>query len=114
MKFLMPVGFLIMVAGFSAVVMLLWNWLIPGLFGLTTICFWQALGLLVLFRILFGGIGWKNRVRKMEHHHRNPIREKWLKMTPEEQVEFLKKRRFKHGCGFGYDFSQDNKSEKQD
>ena len=37
-------------------VMLLWNWLLPLLFGWHLITFWQALGLLALCRILFGGI----------------------------------------------------------
>ena len=100
-RFLTPIGFLIMVAGFSAVVMLLWNWLMPAIFGLTTICFWQALGLLVLSRIFFGRIGWKLHDRRMVHHHRNHIHEKWQKMSEEERRNFLKHRsRF----GFGHDF----------
>ncbi len=92
----MPLGFLAMAAGFSAIVMLLWNWLIPAIFGLITINFWQALGLLLLIRILFGGFG---HGRKMMHggmmhgmHKHNPIHEKWMKMTPEERKEFIKKR----------------------
>ncbi len=43
------------VAVFGAVVMVLWNWLMPPLFGWAAIGFWQALGLLVLSRILLGG-----------------------------------------------------------
>jgi len=39
------------------VVQWLWNWLLPPLFGWHTITFWQALGLLALCRILFGGFG---------------------------------------------------------
>ena len=39
------------------VVRLLWNWLAPSLFGLPALTFWQALGLLALCRILFGGHG---------------------------------------------------------
>ena len=38
-------------------VRLLWNWLLPSLFGWRLITFWQALGILVLCRILFGGLG---------------------------------------------------------
>lgn len=38
------------------VTMLLWNWLIPAIFGLGTITFWQALGLIVLVKLVFGGI----------------------------------------------------------
>jgi len=38
---------------FAWFVMLLWNWLIPGIFGLETITFWQALGLNLLSGLLF-------------------------------------------------------------
>lgn len=38
------------------VTMLLWNWLVPVIFGLGTITFWQALGLIVLVKLIFGGI----------------------------------------------------------
>src|SRR5580693_8894642 len=38
-------------------VLLLWNWLLPALFGWHAITFWQALGILALCRILFGGWG---------------------------------------------------------
>jgi hypothetical protein len=83
------------IAGFSAVVMLLWNALIPDIFGLSVINFWQALGLLALVRLLFGGFGWKMAGR---HGHggfgKNPLREKWEKMTPEERKEFAKNRHF--------------------
>lgn len=34
----------------------LWNWLMPPIFGLTAISYWQAVGLLVLGHLLFGGI----------------------------------------------------------
>src|ERR1035438_6740135 len=40
---------------FGYAIMSLWNWLMPAMFGLKTINFLQALGLLVLFKILFGG-----------------------------------------------------------
>ncbi len=46
----------------SAAVQLLWNALMPELFGLRSITFWQALGLLFLGRLLLGGFG---------HHHRS-------------------------------------------
>lgn len=41
---------------FGWVTMLLWNWLVPVIFGLGTITFWQALGLIVLVKLVFGGI----------------------------------------------------------
>ncbi|MDR1346215.1 MAG: hypothetical protein LBK03_05900 [Bacteroidales bacterium] len=101
------------IAGFGAVVMLLWNWLMPAIFGLACISIWQAWGLLVLARILFGGMGagcfWG--MGMMKHHH-NPIREKWMRMTPEERKEFIKKRHARHG--FGHDFFWEYKTEKQE
>ncbi len=42
---------------FGLIVKMLWNWLAPALFGLGTIHYWQAVGLLVLARILFGHRG---------------------------------------------------------
>ncbi|GHV50555.1 hypothetical protein FACS1894181_11260 [Bacteroidia bacterium] len=84
---------LAMVAGFGAVTMLLWNVLVPGIFGLGAINLWQALGLLVLARLLFGGWGAFGGMRRWErghrHHDGNPMREKWEKMTPEERKEFV-------------------------
>jgi hypothetical protein len=59
MKILMGIGFGIlglgMLALFGWAVMLLWNWLMPAIFGLKTLTFWQAGGLLVLTSILFKG-----------------------------------------------------------
>jgi len=61
-------------------VMLLWNWLMPALFtGARTIGYWQALGLIVLSRVLFGhgggGRHWKAHRRR--HHMRQDEREKF-------------------------------------
>ena len=82
------------VIGFGLVVMLLWNAVVPDIFGLGIINFWQALGLLTLTRILFGGIGHGGgRGFGRMHHHRNAIREKWMSMTPDERKEFAKRRK---------------------
>jgi hypothetical protein len=40
---------------FGAVTMWLWNWLMPGIFKLPAIGFWQAVGILILSQILFKG-----------------------------------------------------------
>lgn len=88
---------LIVVAAISAAVMLLWNALIPAIFGLAAINFWQALGLFVLARMLFGGFGRFGHGMMMRggmhHGQNNPIREKWMKMSPEERKEFVNRRR---------------------
>lgn len=38
-------------------IMWLWNWLMPMIFGLTTLSFWEAIGVFILFKILLGGCG---------------------------------------------------------
>jgi hypothetical protein len=71
------------------VVMLLWNWLAPTLFGLREITFWQALGLLVLCRILFGGFGGgshrSHSGRRIKERVRERVAERMEEMTPEER-----------------------------
>ncbi len=89
-------GMLLFVAIGGEVVRQLWNWLLPSLFGWRQITFWEALGILALCRILFGGLGLhgsgrSNVPRRMAEHLAH--------MTPEERE------RFRHGvrgrCGFG-------------
>jgi hypothetical protein len=70
---------------FTFVVMSLWNWLMPALFGWHLISFWQAFGLLILSKILFGGF------RGGPHRHwqwRRRMTERWEQMTPEEREKF--------------------------
>ncbi len=79
---------------FSFVVMSLWNWLMPAVFGFRMIGFWQAVGLLILSRILFGGfrgrpghsMGWRHRMMA-----------RWEQMTPEERDKF--RQGIRHRCG---------------
>jgi hypothetical protein len=55
---------------FGWIVMLLWNWLMPAIFGVTTITFWQAWGLVVLAHLLFkAGHGHKPDHDDHLHHH---------------------------------------------
>jgi len=92
-------GILIMLASaavFGVAVMLLWNALLPQIFALPRIGYLQAVGLLVLTRLLFGGIGgWMHghSGRGGEHmfQHRNKFREKWMNMSEEERKEFIEK-----------------------
>lgn len=62
------VGFAVFVALGGIVVRALWNWLLPPLFGWHVITFWQALGLLVLCRMLFGGLGLNGGPRRSAEH----------------------------------------------
>ena len=78
------------------IVLHLWNWLLPPLFGWRQITFWQALGLLVLCRILFGGHGWHGSGRSS---FRRRMQERCEQMTPEERERF--RQRFRERFGFG-------------
>jgi hypothetical protein len=69
------------------VVMLLWNWLAPALFGFRQVTFWQALGLLALCRILFGGFGLGGGGGSSRRSRRRMF-ERWEQMTPEEREKF--------------------------
>jgi hypothetical protein len=63
-------------------VMGLWNWLVPALFGGPEIGFWQALGLLLLSRILFGSFGGRS---SRDLRWRRRMMERWEAMTPQER-----------------------------
>jgi hypothetical protein len=67
------------------IVLHLWNWLMPPLFGWHELTFWQALGLLALCRILFGGFGW-HRARGFRLG--SGIGGHFGRMSPEERDRF--------------------------
>jgi hypothetical protein len=70
---------------FGLLVMALWNWLMPAIFGLTAITYWQAFGLLILSWILLGGF----RGPGYRHHRwRRRMAERWARMSPEEREKF--------------------------
>ena len=78
---------LILVAGFGQAVLQLWNWLMPAIFGLPAIGFWQAVGLMALCWILFGGLrGGRTFRRGWQHTWEG----RWQRMTPEERERFRK------------------------
>jgi hypothetical protein len=79
---------------FSSVVMWLWNWLMPAIFGLHAISFWQALGILVLSKILFGGFRGRPGFGM---HWRQRMMERWEQMTPEDREKF--RAGMRGGCG---------------
>lgn len=83
---------LLVIAGIAVIgyiVMLLWNWLLPDLFpGAHTIGYLQALGILVLSKILFGGLRGHGCHGRWHRHH-------WRHMSPEEREKF------QAGCGSG-------------
>lgn len=92
LKVILLVAVATLVLGF--VVKGLWNWLMPPIFGLHAIGFWQAIGLLLLGKLLFGGFrgpGGHGR------HWRHRMQERWEAMTPEEREKF--RQRMQKRCG---------------
>jgi hypothetical protein len=88
---------MIVIAGVLGVVVLqLWNWLLPPLFGWHTITYWQAVGILILARLLFGTFGGRPWMRS---NFRRRMHERWESMTPEEREKFRQGMRGR--CGFG-------------
>jgi hypothetical protein len=88
----------------GVVVQQLWNWLLPALFDWRRITFWQALGILALCRILFGGFGRHassgSKVRRrVADRVADRMAERWEAMTPEERDRF--RQRIQERCGFG-------------
>lgn len=88
----------VFVAVFGYVVMRLWNWLTPPLFGWHAIDYWQAWGILVLCRILFGGFRGGPH-RQHDRRWRRKMFERWERMTPEEREKL--RAGMRGGCGLG-------------
>jgi len=90
------VGIVLFIFLGGELVMYLWNWLLPALFGWRVITFWQAIGILALCRILFGRIGGRGF---RGSGFRGRMGERWGRMTPEEREKFRQGMRGR--CGFG-------------
>ncbi|MDB5136522.1 MAG: hypothetical protein JWP37_3125 [Mucilaginibacter sp.] len=81
----------------SYIVMQLWNHLLPDILHASTINYWQAMGILVLSKILFGfghrGRGGAPWMRNRMEHLKN--------MSPEERQKFKEEMRSRCGSGWG-------------
>ena len=89
-------GILLFTAIGGEIVRQLWNWLLPPIFGWRQITFWQAVGMLALCRILFGGFGLHGSDRSS---FRRRMAERWEHMTPEERERFQQGMRGRSGVG---------------
>jgi hypothetical protein len=78
---------------FGLVVKSLWNWLMPELFGIRPITYWQALGVWILSRILLGGFHGRHSGR----HWRARLIDRWEQMSPEERARFREGLRHRWG-----------------
>ena len=108
---------LIFITAMSYVVMMLWNWLMPAVFSLGMITFWQALGILVLAKVLFGfgRGGWGHH---SSHHWKRggspewkeKMEEKLKNMSPEDRDKL--RAEWRKRCGWKY--SQEEEEKKSD
>ncbi len=79
---------------FNWVVMLLWNAILPAVLGVKAVTFWQAMGILILSKILFGGFG--GRRWRGSPAWKQKMKQRWDDMTPEERESF--KTEWKNRC----------------
>jgi hypothetical protein len=89
-------GMLVFIFIGGELVLHLWNWLLPPLFGWPQLTFWQALGLLALCRILFGGLGLRGTARS---NVRRRMEERCEAMTPEERERIRQQMRERWSSG---------------
>ncbi len=89
---LIPIFFIGMAALITWVLMLLWNWLMPEIFNLTTITFWQALGLLAISKLLFGGFSGNKRCncgkQGKRAHWKEKFKQKWENMSDDDKAKW--------------------------
>ncbi|GJM33264.1 MAG: hypothetical protein DHS20C18_22650 [Saprospiraceae bacterium] len=83
---------------FGYIVMFLWNAILPEVVGAQPLSFWQAVGLLILSRILFGSFRYGPRGGYGGGPRRKYWKEKWMDMSEEERAEF--KSKWKERCGW--------------
>ena len=96
---------LLAIAAFVYVTMSLWNWLVPDLFHGPLITFWQALGLLVLSKIIFSGFA--KRHHGYGGHWRPYWKQRWTSMSDEDRERFKQKMKEKW-CGWAENPSTQN------
>ena len=96
---IVPLGFIVMV---------LWNNILATVLHVGVINFWQALGILLLSKILFGGFpgGWRRHDHR-GHEWRKEMLKKWKTMTPEEREKF--KQDYRNRC---WDIKRQERDEK--
>ena len=100
--FFIPLGIAAFLTLFGFIIMQLWNALIPAIFHLAPITFWQAIGLFILCKILFGfGKGGRWGAGGAPWMMKRQMRERFKNMTPEQKEKFKQKMQ-ERMCGFRY------------
>jgi len=95
--FVMLVLIVVVVLLVGYLVMLLWNTILTDVLAVNSLNYWQALGILLLSRILFGRWGAPNYKGKKGFSKRHRWKEKWMNMSEEERMQF--KAKWRQKCG---------------
>lgn len=106
-----PLFIIVAVFAVGGIVMLLWNALVPALFGGPTVTYWQAIGLFVLSKILFHGFGGKHRGHRGHWRHdkywKQRFAERMASMTPEERQKCRDLWKRRGGAFWEEDYTQE-------
>ena len=105
-------------AAMAYVVMMLWNWLMPAIVGASIITFWQAVGILILAKILFGfgrgSWGYGGHWGYKRHYYwKNKMEDRLKNMTPEDREKFREEWRSRCGRWGHRDWMEEKKTEEQ-
>ncbi len=105
LKIVLFVGLAVFLFGY--IVMSLWNMVVNPIFGLPLLSFWQAIGLLILAKLLFGGFrpGWGGGCHwGHKSHWKHHWKKRWDNMSEEDRVKF--KERWGKRCGWYEDMEE--------
>ena len=90
--FFIPLAAAAFLSAISFIVMQLWNHLLPAILHTGVITFWQAMGLFILCKILFGfGKGGPRGFKRRGPWMRQRMQERLKNMSPEEREKFKRK-----------------------
>jgi Ca2+/H+ antiporter, TMEM165/GDT1 family len=103
------VFFVAAVVVFGAIVMGLWNAILPNVLGVKAITFLQALGILLLSKILFGSFGHRGGWNRGRYQWKKRMQEKLAAMSPEDKEKF--KQEWRRRCGHSWHMSEENTTE---
>ncbi len=97
------------------ITMSLWNWLVPAIFSGPLVTFWQALGLLLLSKLLFWGFGGKRQWNNSRPDIPWKVKfyNKFSSMTPEER-ELVKQKMKEKWCSWEKKAATRNSSDSID
>ena len=96
-RLLIPLFVLAFVALATFAVHGLWNGVLTDVLGVKTISYWQALGLLALAKILFGGFPGRRGGKFGPPWRRHMTMERWESLTPEQREQMREEMRRRFG-----------------